>query len=214
MGILNSGPFGPLRGKTGNNVGRKSKKKNIFSIKPHKTSAVAEGPQLMVRDKFKMISDFLQDFSDVIEPGFKSYADGMSSMNAAMSYNLKNAVSGTFPNNTINYLKLAFSKGKKVLEPKLPKLLSKLLSTIEITWTSAVIDKGYTFKTDVATFIFYNAGKSEVSYGAAGVERIAEKYTHVLPATYIGDLLHCYMNFTSTGLAVSNSVYLGCVKIR
>ncbi|MDR6783350.1 hypothetical protein ABIE26_000162 [Pedobacter africanus] len=108
MGKLFAGPFCDLTGKTGNNVGRWVKGKNIFAIKPHKSSVPPTQPMLDQRFKFGLMNGWLNRISKLVKPGFADYDVAMSAVNACVGYNLKRAITGVSPNFTIDYSKVLY----------------------------------------------------------------------------------------------------------
>jgi hypothetical protein len=85
MGKLPAGPFGPLIGLTGNNVGKKIGNKNIFTIKPHPSSKDSSAAQLHGQSKFAVLSAFLSNLAALIDRGFGAQLKDMTPMNAAIS---------------------------------------------------------------------------------------------------------------------------------
>ena len=54
---------------------------------------------------------FLTQFTPLVQAGFKNYASKQSPFNAAMSYNMLNAVNGSGAEAEILYPKVMFSRG-------------------------------------------------------------------------------------------------------
>jgi hypothetical protein len=96
-------------GRTGNNVGRVVKDKNTFSMRPAKSSVDPTQLQIDQRFKFGLIATWLRRLAGVIDVGFKDYDAEMSPRNAAISYNLLNAVTGVSPNFSIDYEKVVYT---------------------------------------------------------------------------------------------------------
>jgi len=67
--------------------------------------------QLTHRMRFALIQQFLKPIRKFIHLGFGAYAEGRSALKAAMSYNLKHALSGSYPNLVIDYAKARVSHG-------------------------------------------------------------------------------------------------------
>ncbi len=63
--------------------------------------------QVDQRSKFVTVLRFLQPMTDFLKVGFKLYAKKMTQFNSAMSYNLLNAVTGEYPNYSVDYEKAA-----------------------------------------------------------------------------------------------------------
>jgi hypothetical protein len=214
MGMLNSGPFSPLRGRTGNNVGRWTKGKNVFSIRPHKSSKPATAPQVQQRTKFKLLNEFFGNLNVLIKSGFHAYLKNGTAMNAAVSYNFSKIIKTDAGGFDIVYSLILFSRGTRVLEPRLPEVQSLTGGIIEITWQGGSVDKGCSLETDYASFLLINPLKEEFKPLPHAVQRLAETFSIELPSDFAGDPMHCYMSFESLKGDVSNSVYLGCVEVR
>lgn len=55
--------------------------------------------------------EFLKPIKEFIRGGYKTYAVNKSAFNAAVSYMVKNAVSGSYPDIEINYKRMLVSRG-------------------------------------------------------------------------------------------------------
>jgi hypothetical protein len=213
MGFLHSGPFGSLNGRTGNNVGRWSKGKNVFSIRPHKSSKKATQAQLNVRAKFTLMAEFLANATTLIELGFKAYESEMSPMNAAVGFNIKNAVTGIAPNFAVDYSKIIFSRGKQVAEPSNGGIASITAGYVDFTWDATTIGNRKSKITDKANFMVYNPTTDEFVILEEVVERSEAEFALQVPSHFSGDLVHCYMNFISLEKRVSDTTYLGALTL-
>jgi hypothetical protein len=214
MGFLTSGPFSNLKGKTGNNVGRSVKGMNVFSIRPHKSSKKPTDPQLTVRKKLEMITLFLMPISNYIEVGFKESRDKLTSMNVAISLNYNRALIESGSYLAIDYPRIMFSKGKKVLPPKLPTLFSDFMQVLVITWKEGFVDRVFAQEDDRANLLIYNPKQDEYVFFDDVADRVEETHSIKLEESYIGETIYAYMNFVSSKQNTSNSVYLGCVEVR
>jgi len=213
MGFLHSGPYGSLNGRTGNNVGRWTKGKNVFSIRPHKSSKKATQAQLNVRTKFTLMAEFLVNATTLIDMGFKAYDADMSPMNAAIGYNIQNAVTGVAPNFTVDYSKIAFSKGNRVAKPSRDGIASITAGYVDFTWEGISVGNKASKLTDKANFIVYNPTTNELVVLEEVVERSEAEFSLQVPSHFSGDLVHCYMNFVSVEKRVSNTAYIGQIVL-
>jgi hypothetical protein len=170
--------------------------------------------QLHGQSRFAVLSAFLSNLAALIDRGFGAQLKDMTPMNAAISYNAKRAMGKAANGSTIQYAKLSYSRGIKVSEPLIPSLNSKISRIIEINWQGGSIDKGYTRESDRANFVIYNPDKDDFVIRIHEVRRLAETCSIELPNDYVGDAVHCYMNFESVKAEVSNSLYLGRVEVR
>jgi hypothetical protein len=105
MGKISQGILGGVSGKVGNVVGGSWKGIDYLRILPASVANPRTPAQMDQRSKFITVINFLQPIKDFIRVGFKNYAVKMTQFNSAMSYNVKNAIAGTYPDYTIDYPK-------------------------------------------------------------------------------------------------------------
>jgi len=67
--------------------------------------------QMEQRSKFSLTLDFLKPITAYVRTGYKTYANKQTAFNAAMSYIVKNAVSGAFPNYALDFSLALVSRG-------------------------------------------------------------------------------------------------------
>lgn len=212
FGFLRGGPYYHLVGRTGNNVGRVRGGKNVFSMRPHPSSKPPTEAQLDVREQFSLIVTFLSWITSIIRVGFQGRSEGESAMNAAVSYNYRNAITGVSPNYVIDYPKMVYSKGQ-LSEAADPEVATTVASQVTFSWGTA-LESGEGSLTDLATVLVYNADKDKFLPIVGAAARSVQTYVLHVPATFTGDLLHCYISFVAVGgKAVSNSVYVGSVTV-
>lgn len=97
MARLPLGILGPVSGKVGNVVGGTWRGIDYLRAMPANVGNPRTEAQLNQRGRFVMMLRFLQPALEFVKVGFKPYAVKMSTYNAAMSYNLRNAMVGAFP---------------------------------------------------------------------------------------------------------------------
>jgi len=208
MGIQDKGAFGGFRNKTGPLVGHIVNGQNVITSVPAKSSKPATAKQLDQRRKFGLVTSFLSWISGLIDKGFQEREQRQSPMNKAVQYNLLNAVTGVSPDFTINFARLKFSVGKCPL-PSNMGAEGMPGAKINFVWGISYESK-YGKDTDLVSLMVYNAEKDRfvVLENAAGRTELG--FVLQLPADFVGDTVHCYLNFISvTGQVVSNSEYLG-----
>jgi hypothetical protein len=67
--------------------------------------------QQQQRGKFGLIVRFIHAHNSLVKSGFKPWSNGLTPYNAAVSYNLANAVTGEHPNISIAFDKVLISRG-------------------------------------------------------------------------------------------------------
>lgn len=93
MGKLKEGILGGFSGKVGNVVGSSCRGVEYIKSRPSKMTNPRTKGQTKQRNKFTVTQSFLCTIKPIIRIGFKDHAiDGRSAFNAAMSYNMSNAI--------------------------------------------------------------------------------------------------------------------------
>lgn len=129
-----------------------------------------------------------------------------------MSYTLRNAITGTYPNHSIDYTKAMVSRGSLALPLNIQKLNND--GEIAVSWldnsgTANALD------TDFAMLLAYNANKEEALYDMTQSCRGDEGTSITYPSNWVGDTVHIYLAFVSEdGTLVSDSVYVGSETIE
>jgi len=211
MAKIESGILGGVRGKVGTVVG--AIWKGIATIRAYVATISnpnSEG-QLAQRSKFSTVIAFLKPMASLIALTFRSLAVKQTCFNAAMKLNLKNAITGVFPNFEMDYTKAILSVGS--LPGALnPATLAAIAGAIEFTWD----DNSWAFgadATDEAVIIVYNPLKGVESI-MGGIARSVGTQTIVLPNAYTGDEVQCYIAFKKAKSNVfSDSQYISGIVV-
>lgn len=208
MGKIAQGILGGLSGKVGNVIGGNWKGIDYLRIKPSSVANPRTEGQVNQRNKFTVTLDFLQPNLAFVQKGYKNYAVKMTQFNAAMSYVLNNAITGTAPNFTVDYNIALLSRGNLsgALNPS-----TDLATPGEVTFSwDDNSGEGNANTTDKAMLLVYNPTKKESISQLEGADRITRTDTVIIPSTYSGDTVELFMAFIAAdGSRVSNSVYLG-----
>lgn len=209
MGILRNGILGGFEKRTGAVVGRVYKCKNVVSAQPHRTVQVLTELQRKQRLSFTLVSRFLSSFIGLIRIGFGNDRNFFP-MNLAMRYNFKRVVAGVYPDYSIRYEEVLFSRGS-LCGPDSPVVVAEG-NGLRFSWVCLTQNSLNRFN-DRACFLAYSPAQKCSATAAYAASRIDLGYRLVLPSAFAGDLLHCYMSFVSEkGKVVSDSVYLGTVQ--
>ena len=212
MGIIAQGILGGFSGKVGNVIGATWKGISYIRIKPVSVANPRTEGQVNQRTKFSATLAFLQPSLAFLKVGYKFYATKMSAFNAAMSYVIQNAITGTAPNFSVDYTTALVSRGK--LEGVSGGNLSELNGTVTVTWTDNS-NQGNGRADDKVLLLVYNPTKGE-SHIVLEDPATREDATIVstLPAHYSGDTVHVYLAFQAAdGSMVSNSDHVGSVAV-
>lgn len=211
MGKINQGILGGVSGQVGNVIGGTWKGIDYLRIKPSSVANPRTEGQVDQRSKFSTTLKFLQSMTDFLRVGFKLYANKMTQFNAAMSYNLNNAITGTYPNFMIDYASALVSRGG--LTGAANGAVSSSGGLVEFTWTDNT-GSGNAQATDKALLVVYNPAKDQAIYDNAGAARSVAAQNLAMPNDFIGDDVEAFIGFISEdGKEVANSVYIGSVTV-
>ncbi len=214
MGKISQGVLGGFSGKVGNVVGGSWKGIDYMRIKPASVANPRTAAQVDQRSKFSIVLNFLQPLSEFLRVGFKLYANKMTQFNSAMSYNLNHAVTGAYPNFSIDYSNALVSRGQ--LNGAMGvAATSTNPASVDFTWTdNSSPGTSKAKSTDKALLLVYNITKDVAIYNLAGNSRDMGSQTIDVPTDFSGDDVETFMAFISEdGSQVSNSVYTGSVTI-
>ena len=211
MGTINKGILGGFSGKVGNVVGGTWKGIDYMRSKSNRGKFTPTQPQLEQQVKFAMVIRFVQTFSGLAEISFKSYAVRKTGVNSAVSYTLKNAITGTYPAFSINYADALVSRGDlpNVLAPRLTVGAAGLVTW---SWTdnSGV---GIAKPTDKALLVAYCPALNQCIYTTGSADRSATTDGLNL-AAFSGQDVHTWIGFMSlNGENVASSLYTGMHRV-
>ena len=165
--------------------------------------------QVNQRSKFNLVLNFLQPNVPYIRIGYKSQAAKQTEFNAAFSYHIKNAVTGSYPNYAMDYTKVVVSKGSltQVTDGAVNWTAAQTKLTFSWTDNSGV---GNALATDKAMPFIYNKTKNETIYNTAGATRATHTMDVTVPNNWEGDKVEVYLGMVSEdGALVADSLYLG-----
>ena len=212
MGTIKQGILGGFSGKVGTVIGGSWKGISYMRSQAQSVSNPRTEGQVNQRTKFTLALEFLKPITDAIRVGFKLYAQKQTAFNAAMSYTLANAISGTsFSDYRLEYANALISRGSLTSAANGAATVSS--GNIVITWDDNS-DVGSATSTDKAIIVALNASKSEAITDTAGATRSAGTQTIGVPSDWSGDEVQVYLGFVSEdSKEVANSDYLGAVTV-
>ena len=212
MGTIKKGILGGFSGKVGTVVGASWKGIAYMRSLPQKVRNPRTEPQMMQRTKFAVTLNFLKPLNGLLRTGWKLYAHRQSPINAAMSFTIANAITGTYPNYAIDPSKVYISRGG--LMPALNA------SAVPSAGGSIIFDwddnsgSSTAKQTDKALLAVVNPEKSEAVFDIGGVTRSETTSSVNLPADWVGATVEAYMGFISEdGREIANSVYVGSIVV-
>ncbi|MBE0650048.1 MAG: hypothetical protein IH595_04320 [Bacteroidales bacterium] len=90
--------------------------------------------QLNARSRFALMGHFLSTQRRLVSAGFKAYAENSTAFNAAMQYNLAYAITGEYPDLSIDFSQVKLSMGQLPVPSGMQAVVSSALS-ITLSWT-------------------------------------------------------------------------------
>lgn len=209
MGKLSRGFLGGFQGQLGTAYGCFWRLMDLIKAMPRKSNKPPTPKQLNVQLRWALITDFLSWLAPVIKVGYQNKPSNQSAMNAAVSYNVKNAVTGVAPNYMIDFTKLQLSEG--VLEEASGYTVSTAIgSKLEISWLASAAGAVNSYVTDKVSIVVYNLDKHKFVMLKDVATRDDLEFTVQLPLDYAGDTVHCYLTMTrEDDKMVSVSQYAG-----
>ncbi|WP_316788437.1 DUF6266 family protein [Pedobacter frigoris] len=113
MARLKFGPWGGIVGALGNHVGYIRKGIAILRMKSHPTNKKRTDKQKATTQRFQLMIKFIATMNSFTNVGFDVAARKVSptAQNLAVSYNTKNAITGEYPNQEIDYPNVRVCEG-------------------------------------------------------------------------------------------------------
>jgi len=212
MAVINKGILGGVAGKVGNVVGGNWKGIDYLRSMPASVANPKTLKQQTQRSKFTTTLNFLKPLTSLLAIGFKNYANGVTGFNVAMSYNVKNAISGTYPAFTVNYPVTQISRGN-LTGASGAAVASTVAANVVFTWQNNA-GTGNAQATDTAILVTFYPTLNEAVYKVTTIARSAATATLTVPAKYSKVLAHCWIIFqTADGQLQANSNYIGTVTV-
>ena len=212
MGTYNKGILGPFSGKVGTVVGASWRGKDILRSLPKKSGRTPTETQLLQRQKFATVSEFLTPLSNVISLYYGSGSGELTRRNQAMSYHMKDAVSFVDPNFVMLYNKVQISKGD-LLGIQNPVASAAGSNKIDFTWDDNS-GQGSAKASDQLVVVLYAPTEGLYFTLLNAANRDAAAITITLPTFFAGVLVESWITFAAaTGKSYATSVYMGAVTI-
>jgi len=219
MARISKGILGGVSGKIGNVVGGNWKGIDYLRSLPASVANPRTPAQQYVRMRFATVIAFLRPLREFLRIGYSSYAVKMTALNAATSYLMRNALTGSFPDVVVDLEKVKVSRGN-LRATSQAMVASPAPAQIELQWIDES-DLSAASPTDQAFVVIVNPARADVQYRMEAAPRSAEQAVINLPAAYTGDEVHVYLGFSAlselvaTGARnnISDSVYAGSVVV-
>ncbi len=212
MAIVKESPIGVVSGKLGMIAGAKWKGINYLRVIPGSVANPQTQKQLTQRMKFSVTMEFISAVRQFLKTGFKNWAVQMTPANAAFSYNIKNAITGAYPDIAIDYPNVLVSRGE--VAPALNQVASSTVAgTVKFDWEDNTGEVG-AMGIDKTLLLVYNPSQNQ----SVAINELATRadgtQTITVPDSFSGDLVQCYIAFTDQdAFDVSDSMFAGAVTV-
>ncbi|MGY4384073.1 hypothetical protein ACVWYN_001099 [Pedobacter sp. UYP24] len=212
MGIAINGLHGEVTGRVDNLVYYVLNGKNVVR-KVGKSYKPASTAQLSARMLTKLSSQFFSKLQDYINVGFGIEALGTdkNAFNLAIQENKKSMLKGVYPDFTIDYPKLVFSRGVLKTSEGL-----KAIATVEgisFTWDTDP-KMPWAESTDQVMMIAYFPTENKAVHKLFGNNRITGEDQLVLSPSLRGKYAETYIGFISADRKqISDSSYTGSINL-
>ncbi|MCD0488535.1 DUF6266 family protein [Pedobacter sp. MC2016-14] len=211
MAKYSEGINGPFSGKIGTAVGASWCGIPYMRSLPKERIVPFSDNQLKQQGKMALLRNFLLAINQLVVKGFKN-GDKKTPMNSALSYNMSCAVAGIAPAYKVDFPKLLFTKGDLFCawSPVAESFESK---TIDFKWTNGPFTP-LCNENDEAIMVIYCPEKKSFIYLRQAALRGDCQARMMLPESFAGHSVHCYLTFFSANGSLSSSnTYLGEITI-
>jgi len=212
MGTYNKGILGAFSGKVGPVVGASWRGKDVMRSLPRKGNRVATATQLVQREKFTMVSDFLTPINSVVGRYFGNNNGDKTRRNQAMSYLMREAINYVDPDLVWDFSKVLISRGD-LLGLNTATATAGTGQSVDFSWTDNS-GQGDAETTDKLVVVLYEeTTKTTVHSLNAGLRNQGTAQV-VVPAFLTGLTVQVWATFAATDDKLyATSQYLGTVVI-
>lgn len=206
MGTIKQGILGGFSGKVGTVVGGSWKSIHYMRALAVSVRNPRTVPQVLQRRRFTLAVDFAKTVAPFLRIGYGRYAKGQSAYNAAVSYILLHAMTGSSDNIRLDYRKLLVARGNLVAATG--AAVEVTTGKADFSWTDNS-GMGDASPDDQVLLLVYNKTRKEAVYSTSAGSRADASAELALPADWEEEPLSVYLAFCnpSDGYA-SNSVCL------
>jgi len=205
MARMKNGILGGFSGQISNIVGYYIGDNFYIRTKPSKPKKFTNN-ELANQAKFKLVTNFIKPFKDLLKVGFKNYYTPMGGIRGAISYTLKNCIRDTNEGIKIDPLLVKISGGQ------LPQAINPLLSfnqpnDLILTWENSSNANG----NDQLILLVHDLVNAKAAYLIFdGPMRKEQKLIYQLPKELMNQTIDVYIGFIAADRSSqSDSQYLG-----
>lgn len=211
MAIIRSGPMLGFSGTIdGHTYSRQPNGTTVVKKKNGPRTKPATPAQRANENDTRVFAAFMTPLTEYATIAFQQQAKelGINGYNAMVKCNRKNALTGTYPNRSIDFSKVLMSKGSL---PASHAEVSVTASGLVFNWDTTLLPKA-THHTDQVMLLAYFPALRQCRYITAGAQRYTGKDILHLSGIKKGHEAEVYLSFvTDDRKSISDSVYLGKV---
>lgn len=218
MGTYNQGIYGPYSGRVGNVIGSFWNGRCVMRIRAASYTDANTIPQQTQRMKWRLVAAFVKANAKLVKLGLAAVDESLTPHNNAMKLNIPEAITGTFPELSLDLTKVTLSKGN-LLGLTAPVLTSTVPGSVSLAWTNNSNNET-AFETDQLKLSIIDSVSGEVLVNAGTIARGDESAIITLPTGWSSKLIHVVGFFVREGLTkvtsmeqVSDSDNLGTVTV-
>lgn len=211
MGRISKGILGGFQGLVGTVIGSSWKGIDYMRSKPARRTRTPTPAQAAQHARFALIMKWVQPLTALFMLTFRNYAVHMTGVNNAVSYLIKNAITGTYPSYSIDYAMVLISRGD------LPGAMNAQVSAagsgdIRFTWVDNS-GTGMAKATDKSIVVVYCPDLKAAEYTTGGDTR--DRQALIINANlFVGKVVHTFIGFISAdGKEIANSAYTGSLTV-
>lgn len=209
MAIYTKGPLGEFSGKMGSVIGSNWRSIKYMRSVPRPTNKPASTEQKSIRSSFALVSEFISPLRDFLNLRYSDSKGKKTGFDKAMSQ-VMTLVEGSYPDLSINYGKVEFSRGG--LSPIRPLFLIDDNNNLKITWKPTT-SLGTAESNDLVSIVLYDEKLKDYYVFENALERGAESFIINRAEIGSGDF-HIWTMVTSFDLSrFSNSIYHGLFRL-
>lgn len=211
MGRFSKGLYGAFRGRVGSTVGSTWKGIEVIRSKPAGGRKNFTPEQLQQQARFRLMVQFLKPLSSNLNQIYGAMVSQMTGSNKSLSYNVKNGISGVYPDLKVNYPMIQLGQGD-LLNADEAQAASTEAGKLTVSWTDNS-GNGKALATDNAFVAVYCEALNRWIFNPAAAERSAAGATINL-APFSGKTVQTWLGFvTPKRTLASVTLFTGQVNI-
>lgn len=218
MAILKPGQVGDFNGKIGQVVVTKWRQLTVGRSTPKKSTKKASIEQTDHRSKFSLVMNLMSRLGSTISVGYQNSSGNLTPMNVAMKYHMAEAITGVYPDYTIDYSAVVLTQPRMNNEIDWVDsyaVNAAVDSKVTIAWALDKYPNAASKPTDLLYVVFYNVSKKRFMTYDGVAERSLLTTSLRVPQISDTDIIHGWAFFVSPNKKfVSRSEYLGVMNLK